>query len=708
MGYNSAPEIDLKTYPQENHLTDVKRLITPEDIYSIKSIEDPRFSPDGKWIAYVLVTPDKLENGYTRNIWVVATAGGKPIQLTRSGKDSQPRWSPDGTYLTFTSSRNEKPQIYLLPLQHPGGEARALTTLPNGANNPAWSPDGNQIAFLSPLNAEERAQEDNNTQEPAPLDKLAGKHRKERRDLEEGKKVDPRVVERIPYRAGTSYLSDRFAQIYIVSVAEDLPAAEKRLRRLTSLNADHKPPVWTPDGKAILSGRISDPQRDEAWRWGVLVQLDVATGVETILTDESFASLQPLPSPTGDAIAYLRVPREQLSERSTRLTVMPIGGDSTQAVDVVSDLDRSVADFRWVPDGSGILFTTPNEGNVTLYRVNLDDGSIERLMEETLIIESFDIHPEAGIAYCASHTDNPSDLYWRESSVDASAQMTQINQSLLKTLHQQTMHELHWKTPDGDTVHGWYMLPHGYEDGKQYPLIVNIHGGPHIMWGPTERSMWHEWQYQAAQGYIAFFCNPHGSDGYGEQFQMAAHGNWGDRAVVDILGGIDALLAQGLVDSQRIAVTGGSYGGYMTAWLLAKTERFIAGVAQRGVYNLLSFTGVTDITSYIPNEFGMEAWDDPHFLWEHSPLAHAHKIKVPLLILHAEHDYRVPISEAEQLFTYVRRSGGTVKLIRYPRDGHEMTRAGEPAHRVHSLQVMLDWFNQYCYPNRNATPKDEA
>jgi dipeptidyl aminopeptidase/acylaminoacyl peptidase len=689
-------------------LTAEKRFITPDDIYSIKSVEDPRFSPDGNWIAYVLVTPDKLENSYSRNIWVVATAGGKPLQLTRSGKDSQPRWSPDGQFLAFTSTRSEKPQIYLLPLQQPGGEARALTNMLNGANNPAWSPDGKRMAFLSAMNAQERAQEDSNAEEAAPVDKLAGKHRKERRDLEEGQKVDPRVVERIPYRAGTSYLSDRFAHLYVMPVAEDAPTAEKRPRRLTHLNADYKPPVWTPDGTALLSGRISDPQRDEAWRWGVLVRLDVSSGSETILTGESFASLQPLPSPDGQSIAYLRVPREQLSERSTRLTVLPVQGDAAQAVDVASILDRSISDFRWVPDGSGILFTAPNEGSSSLYRVNLEDGSLEQLMDETVIIESFDVHPEVGIAYCASGADNPSDLYWRESSVEPSVQMTHINQPLLDTLHQQTMHEVRWKTTDGDTVQGWYMLPHRFESGKQYPLIVSIHGGPHIMWGPTERSMWHEWQYQAAQGYIAFFCNPHGSDGYGEQFQMAAHGSWGDRAVVDILGGLDVLVAQGIVDPQRIVVTGGSYGGYMTAWLLAKTERFIAGVAQRGVYNLLSFTGVTDITSYIPNEFGVEAWDDPHLLWEHSPLAHAHKIKAPLLILHAENDYRVPISEAEQLFTYVRRSGGTVKLIRYPRDGHEMTRTGEPAHRVHSLQVTLEWFNQYCYPDRDAAPKDET
>jgi dipeptidyl aminopeptidase/acylaminoacyl peptidase len=347
------------------------------------------------------------------------------------------------------------------------------------------------------------------------------------------------------------------------------------------------------------------------------------------------------------------------------------------------------------------LFTALNQGDIEIYRVTLATGEIENVISGTQHIEQFDIHETAGIAFTTSTAENPSELFWQASSIDTSIQMTKLNQKFLDSVIVQKMHELRWASPSGMEVQGWYLLPTDYEEGKQYPLALNIHGGPHVMWGPGMKSMWHEWQFHAARGYVVFFCNPRGADGYGEDFQMALHGKWGQVAMDDIIAGVDQLLDKGFVDANRMAVTGGSYGGYMTAWITAHSDRFIAAVAQRGVYNLLAFIGVSDIPSFIPTEFGVEPWDDPAFLWEHSPLAHAHKIKTPLLLIHSESDYRVPISEAEQLFAYVRRSGGTVQLLRFPRDGHEMTRSGEPEHRVSNLTHIINWFDKYCHPKES-------
>src|SRR6185436_15195084 len=259
----------------------------------------------------------------------------------------------------------------------------------------------------------------------------------------------------------------------------------------------------------------------------------------------------------------------------------------------------------------------------------------------------------------------------------------------------QPFHGLRWKSPSGDEIQGWYLLPVGYEEGKQYPLALNIHGGPHIMWGTTFKSMWHEWQFHAARGYVSFFCNPRGSDGYGEAFQMVLHGAWGTMAMDDIMSGVDALIDKGFVDTSRLAITGGSYGGYMTTWITGHSDRFIAAASLRGVYNMLSFTGTTDIVSFTSNEMGVEPWEDPTFLWDNSPLAYAQNIKTPMLLLHSENDFRVPISEGEQMYAYIRRTGGTVKLIRYPRDGHDMTRIGEPEHRISSLTHIIDWFDKF-------------
>ncbi len=675
-----------------------KQPITAEDLYRITLIEDPRISPDGRWIAYVQVTVDKLDNGYKRNIWLASTEGDSPFQLTRSGKDSQPRWSPDGKFLAFTSSRDEKPQIYLLPITAPGGEPRALTSLPNGANSPAWSADSTQIAFLSGMNAEARAREDKNIEDPKPQDKLEGKHRKERKDLEESKRWDPRIVERIPYRSGTSYLTDNFTQVYVTPVAEGLPKEEAKPRRLTNVNADHNPPQWSPDGQYILTARMSDPTTDEPWRWSVLFRIHIADGEHEQLTDNDFSSFAPLVSPDGQWIAFGRLPRERLSERYNRLAVMPFAGGET--LDLSLPLDRDLADMKWSPDSQSLLFTVWNEGHVELYRANLS-GGIDTLIAKPMDVETFDIHPEAGIAFVGSTEADPSELYWQDSSIDEPAQLTSVNQKFLESVTVQPYHEIRWQAPSGTEIQGWYMLPVGYEEGKQYPLALNIHGGPHVMWGPTFKSQWHEWQFQAARGYVVFFCNPRGSDGYGEAFQMALHGAWGPVAMEDIMSGVDAIIAKGFVDSKRLAITGGSYGGFMTTWITSHTDRFITAASLRGVYNMLSFSGTTDIVSFTSNEMGVEPWEDPTFLWENSPLAHAHKIKTPMLLMHSENDFRVPISEGEQMYTYIRRTGGKVKLVRFPREGHELTRTGEPEHRVSSLMHIINWFDEYSYPEKS-------
>lgn len=667
-----------------------KQPITAEDLYRMVSVEDPRISPDGQWIAYVQVTIDRFENAYKRNIWLLSASGGEPVQLTRSGKDNSPRWSPDGKTLAFTSSRDDKPQIYLLRVAAPGGEARALTSMPNGATSPAWSPDGQYIALLSPMNADERAREDSGEEDPKPADKLDAKQRKERKEQDETRRYDPRAIERLPYRSGTSFLTDRFAQIYVVPVAESLEKDAAKPRRLTNVDADHSAPAWTPDGQFILTGRIIDPSKDEPWRWSAVFRIRVSDASSECLTDETFSSFNPQPSPDGKWFAFGRVPREQLSERFERLAVMPASGGEPR--DLTLKLDRNVGDFKWTTDNQ-LLFTALDHGNIELYRVSPTADTVEKIVAGNMHVENFDVR-EGRIVYSATTPENPSELYGFENG--ASHPLTSVNRQFLDSVSLQETYELRWQSPAGIEIQGWYMLPVGYQEGQRYPLAFNIHGGPHVMWGPGMKSMWHEWQYHAAQGYVVFYANPRGADGYGEKFQMDLHGAWGDIAYDDLMAGVDALLAKGFVDEKRMGICGGSYGGYMTTWIVGHTDRFCAAVAQRGVYNLLGFSGTTDIPSFIPNEFGVELWDDPMFLWKHSPLAYAHQIKTPLLLIHAENDFRVPISEAEQMFAYVRRSGGTVRLIRFPREGHELTRSGEPEHRVQHLTLTLEWFDKYC------------
>lgn len=665
-----------------------KRPITIEDLANIIYLDEPQLSPDGQWIAYVQTTPDLKEDSYTRNIWLVLTSGGAPIQLTRGGKDGSPRWSPDGKTLAFVSSRNKKPQIFLLPVTAPGGEPRQLTNAENGATAPAWSPDGTYIAYLSPMNSDERAKEDSGHQEEPPADKLESKYREERKAEDEKRRWDPRLMWRIPYRTGTDFLDDRYAQIYIIATTSD----DAKARRLTNIDAAYEPPQWASDGRALYSARTVDPSADTPWRWQNIVKIDLETATETRLDDHDCSVFNPRVSPDGRWLACTRMLRDK-TDRVYRFTLLDLQGSETR--DLNTALERNIGDYVWSSDGR-LFYTALNEGRVEPYAYDPASDSHEKLVSDAMNITGMDVGKDGVMALAITTPDNPSDIYaW--SKVGGLRQLTHANQKLLDDIIIQPHIELRWQAPNGMTIQGWYLLPVGYEEGRQYPLSLNIHGGPHIMWGPSERSMWHELQTHAARGYIAFYCNPRGADGYGDAFMSALHANWGGAAMEDIMAGVDALIAKGFVDEKRMAITGGSYGGYMTAWIISHSQRFQAAVAQRGVYNLSSFYGTSDVPLLISSEYDAHPWENPTLLWEHSPIAHAHRIRTPLLIIHAENDYRVPIEQGEQLFAFVRRATQTpVRMLRYPREGHEMSRSGEPRHRIHHLTAMLDWFDTYC------------
>jgi dipeptidyl aminopeptidase/acylaminoacyl peptidase len=311
------------------------------------------------------------------------------------------------------------------------------------------------------------------------------------------------------------------------------------------------------------------------------------------------------------------------------------------------------------------------------------------------MITEFDIGPDGSVAFVAGAPDNPCDLFLRRPGGEET-QLTQINHKLLAERMIVPTQELIYQAPDGREVQAWLLYPPDFDTTKTYPLAVHIHGGPHVMWGPGMRSMWHEWQANAARGYVVLFCNPRGSEGYGEFWRDAIHADWGVADAPDILAGVDAAIARGGIDPARIAVTGGSYGGYMTTWLNGHTDRFACAVSARGVYNLLSEHSTSDAHELIEIEFDGYPWERYPKLWEHSPLAYAHKINTPLRILHSEQDYRVPISEAEQLFAMLRRRKHVVELVRYPREGHELTRSGEPRHRADHMERTLEWFDRYC------------
>lgn len=671
-----------------------KRPVTAQDLFRLVIVEEPRISPDGQYVAWVRQQAQEFSNDYRRDIWLSSRDGTSCIQLTRGGGDSCPRWSPDGRSLAFVSSRSGSAQLYLLPIAAPGGEARQLTDMPRGVSQPVWSPDGRRIAFLAPCNEDERRREDQGERVPEAEDELAARHAAECLAQLEELSHDPRVIRHIPYREGTTFRDGRHEQIYVIDI-DEIDGAACKVLRLTSVSTDYSSPAWTADGKHLLCIRSAHPDRPEPRRWTSLYRIDVDDGAEFRLTGDEYNCADAAPAPVGDHVAFLLKATNRQPERLFHLALVSARGGDFQVLTEVFDRQVDEGSLRWSEDASSIVFSAARDGSRVLWRLRPGDEP-EALLSDTLEVLDYDLASDGAVACAISSPQDPSALQWLDEGSNSLRALSRPNADLLDEIHVQTAREQRFRAADGTALQGWLIIPPGHEPGMKHPLIVHIHGGPQMMYSPANPPLWLEWQLHATNGYAVFFCNPRGSDGYGEAFRMALHNAWGEVAHEDIMAGVDHVIAGGQIDTERLAVTGGSYGGYMTAWIVGHSDRFRAAVAQRGVYNLLSFYGVTDIPLFLSDQFDGTPTQDPELLWRHSPLAHADDIATPLLIIASENDYRVPISESEQLFAYINLRGGTVELVRYPREGHEHTRSGEPRHRIDGLQRSLAWFDRYC------------
>lgn len=664
-----------------------KSPITAEDLYALKFVETPRWNPVSRQAAFVQQRMDAAENKYFRSIWLLPQ-DGTPRQFTSgTHQDFDPQFSPDGKRLAFVSTRTEKPQIFIIPLD--GGEARQLTRLPNGASNPRWSPDGRWIAFTSSVNEEERQKEDSGETPAPPKDDLEAQIRKLEKEHREKQATDPRILTQIPFRAGTEFLTSRYRHIYILEV----DAPEAKPRRLTTGNIDFAAPQWSPDSQFLWSSSVRDPQAERGFPQD-LVRIAVSDGSLTRFLRPEHTTSDPQPSPDGKFILCNSTREQNLTLQPHLLTLLdPQTGEWR---DLNRDLDRHIETARWAADSSGIYAAVSDNGYTDIRYLNLQTGEFTHICGGNgQLVLDFDLHPSGALLYVAGTPVSPSDLYSWVGDAD-SRQVTDFNKDLLTQRLIAAPEELRYTAPDGGAVQGWLLKPPGFDPAQKYPLAVNIHGGPHVMWSPATPSMWIEWQLHAARGYVVFYCNPRGSLGYGNQHQAAIHNAWGEADMPDILAGVDAVVAQGFVDPARMAVTGGSYGGFMTSWIIGHDQRFACAVSQRGVYQLISFHGTSDAYKLTEWEFDSMPFDDPEKHWKFSPASYVRNMHTPLLILHSDQDYRVPISDAEQLFTWLKRLGRTVEFVRYPREGHELSRSGEPRHRVDRLNRMVNWFDRYC------------
>ncbi len=678
-----------------------KRPIRANDLYRLRTAADIALSPDARRLAYVVTQIDSADNAYYSHIWIADTEAASARQLTRGKvRDRTPVWSPDGSRIAFVSDRaGERSQIYLIQVD--GGEARQLTQLQRGATAPVWSPDGRRLLLSSALTTRELEDEEGATREQASSGgpgaiadtamwgSLIAIRNWLNRNAEEN---EPAVITRLNFQGERALQpQEEWSHLHIL----DLENGDAR--RVTSGPYDFRDADFAPDGRRVaFAAAITEGFHPDYASKRDLYILNLDTGLWRKVDVPSHSVANPAWSPAGDKVAFTARDTSELTASNTLIGVIEVGeerGDGSVAW-LNQALDRSARQFRWSPDGASIYFSASVHGTVPVYRARLRDGQIRQLVSGERGALSFDLRRDR-LAYVITEPANPSEVYVAAADGSDERRLSALNTGWLAGVQVQPHRSFYYPSFDGRRVEAWLIEPVGHEPGRLYPLAVEIHGGPHAMWGPGEPTMWHEFQFLAAHGYFVLYTNPRGSDGYGYQFKYSIQRAWGDGPMRDVLTAVDTVVQRGMVDEDRMVVTGGSYAGYLTAYLVGHDHRFKAAVAQRGVYDLATFFGEGNAWRLIPFEFDTYPWDDYETLRAESPITYAHQIETPLLIMHADRDLRTGVSQSEMLYRTLAVLRKPVEYVRYPREGHDLSRSGEPKLRIDRLLRILEFFERH-------------
>ena len=538
------------------------RTLTVDDVFRIQRVSDPRVSPDGKWVAYVVATPDLAADKSTNRIWMVATAagGGDPIALTAKGSSaSSPRWSPDGKYLGFLASRGEDAETQVWVLNRLGGEAEQLTSVKQGVGSFVWSPDGGRLAL----------EVDDQTPDQAGDTTWIGAKAKTQR---------PYVIDRLQFkRDGTGYLDHRRTHIYVFDVNTKATA-----HQITSGDWDDEGPAWSPDGRTIAftSNRDSVDGNDNSDVW-VVASDDTAKGTTTRrLTSEPGPDGDPAWSPDGKWILYDRQPLGEpiaMIYDPGQLAVIAADGGGGRPRALTAALDRNIRAERWAPDGKSIYGILEDEGDNYLVRVDPASGAVTRLLgggAEGRSVNAYSVGADGTIAALISAPHLPNEVFVVEAA--GPKQVTRTNQALLDSLRLADVREMHFKSRDGTAVEAFLYTPADYQAGKRYPTLLRIHGGPVSQF---DRSFNTEAQIFAARGYAVVLTNPRGSSGYGARFSRAIFADWGNKDFDDVMAAVDEAVRVGVADPDRLGVGGWSYGGILTNYVITKSTRFKAAIS---------------------------------------------------------------------------------------------------------------------------------
>ena len=640
------------------------RLVEPEDLYRFKYLLNASLSPDGKTVAYTVTEADAEEMKEHAAIWLCSIETGGLNQLTAGTfRDSNPQWSPDGDRIAFLSTRGEKTQIYVIPVD--GGEAQAVTSLPQGVGGPfEWSPDGCKIAFTA------------GPQEEPP-----------------DPKEPYRVTRRIYRFNGMGYLDRVVQDVYTVSIDGG------EVKKLTTGDAHKSAPSWSPDGREILYSATFHP--DSYVLSAAIMVVNMDGEVREVMKGWGSA-MSPTWLPDGRKIAFIGGPEGEPAGTQRNLHIIDRMGGVPECR--TSTLDYSVGGglqsdmpsaygSRIVIDGEGknAYVRVQVGGNVPVYRIALDGQEEcspvvhgERNREPLGLYGDSLLYKECGL-------NQPPDLYVSDDDGGNEKRLTDINRDLLGSLSLPSVEHLKFPSSDGVEIEGWLMKPSKGE--PPYPMVLYIHGGPHSGFGNTFSF---DFQMLAGAGYAVLFINQRGSTGYGDAFATKIIGDWGNLDYKDLMAGVDAAIERGIVDPDRMGVCGLSGGGNLSCWIVGNTDRFKAAVPENPVTNFVSFYGVSDIGPYFgAREMGGLPHEIPETYRRCSPITYAHRCKTPTLLIQGEYDHRCPPEQSEQFYSVLKANGCTVEMVRLPESYHTGSINGALKLRKAQNDALLDWMNKY-------------
>jgi len=721
-----------------------KRNITEKDLFDFVWVGDAQVSPDGGRVAYVRVSVNEKKEGYNASIWMVSTSGSEaPHRLTTGERDSAPRWSPDGKYLVFTRStekdgKPEPPQLCMLSMA--GGDAFSFTSLPKGAGDPKWSPDGKLIVFGSSSNPEDlekqekkkrkeeeqkRASSTTASVSPAKDGEKKADDAAKKSETDE-RESDVHVVTRAVYRSNDEgYLDFKRPQHYWIVTAPHNPDEKVQPKQLTRGRFDEDGAVWSKDGALIYftTQHNDEPYYDlpKTELYSISPNGGEPAKITTIDMDIGAIAL----SPDGKQVAFTgSVEQPVNSYTQPDLWVMDLAKDAkprnlTEKFDwdVGSSVFGDNASPRagggnqpiWTADGKGIVENFAKEGRTNLGVFDVATGAMTEITKGDQAVPRFRAAPDASkLVYVSSTPTRVGDLFWLDRTSGEARQLTHSNDELFGQLNLTEPEEIRYKSFDGKMIQAWLQKPPGFDKAKKYPLILNIHGGPHTAYGFVFS---HEFQWMAAKGYVVLYPNPRGSTSYGQEFGNVIQYHYPGDDFKDLMAGVDETIKRGFIDEKKMGVTGGSGGGLLTNWVVGHTDRFAAAVSQRDIASWTDWWYTADFTLFQPRWFKAPPFQDPEDFKARSPITYINDVRTPMMFILGETDSRTPSGAGgEQMFRALKFRKIPTVMVKFPNETHELSRSGQPWHRVERLQHLVGWFDRWLMgaakPEYDVAPSD--